>query len=188
MKIIPEFPNYRIYENGKIESNFKFKTNIPCDTWREVKPILDKGIGYLIVTLCDGKGKRKNKRVHRLLAQAYIPNPENKAHINHIDGNKQNNCLSNLEWNTPKENTKHAIRTGLCDQRRKAQEVAIVQMDLIGNPIQEHVSLHEAGRSTGIAWQNISKVCRGLRNTAGGFKWEYKKRSETIPNGSTLQA
>lgn len=174
MKIIPEFPNYRIYENGKIESNFKFKTNIPCDVWREVKPILDESCGYYIVTLCSGKGVRKNKRVHRLLCEAFLPNPEGKKHVNHKNGNKLDISLDNLEWATEKENAQHAVLTGLCDQRRKDQEVAIEQLDLLGNHIRTFDSLHEAGRQTNIAWQNISKVCRNLRNTAGGFKWQYK--------------
>ena len=109
MKLIEAFPNYRIHENGLIESNFKFKTNIPCDVWREVKPIYDKTCGYMIVTLCSGTGIRKNKRVHRLLCEAFLPNPEQKAHINHKDGNKLNNSLHNLEWATPKENAIHAV-------------------------------------------------------------------------------
>ena len=174
MKIIPEFPNYRIHENGKIESNFKYKTNIPCDIWREIKPIYDKSCGYLIVTLCSGTGKRKNKRVHRLLCESFLPNPENKKHVNHKNGNKLDIRLVNLEWSTEKENARHAVDTGLCDERRMKQEVKINQLDLLGNFLVTHDSLHEAGRNTNIAWQNISKVCRGLRKSAGGFKWEYK--------------
>lgn len=173
-KVIPEFPNYKITDTGIVYSNFQFKTNKPCDTWREVKQIYDKSCGYMIVTLCSGTGIRKNKRVHRLLCEAFLPNPMNKPHVNHIDGDKLNNSLTNLEWNTSKENAQHAIRTGLCDERRKAQEVVIIQLDLLGGFVAEHVSFHEAGRTTGVAWQNIHKVCKGLRKTAGGFRWEYK--------------
>lgn len=180
MKLIKDFPNYRIYPNGIIESNFKYKTNIPCNTWREVKQVYDKSCGYMIVTLCSGSGVRKNKRVHRLLCEAYLPNPTKRTQVNHIDGNKLNNTLTNLEWVTPQENARHAVNTGLCDKRRQAQEVAIIQLDMEYNLVAEHVSLHEAGRNTGIAWQNISKVCRGIRKSAGNFRWEYKKSSETI--------
>lgn len=171
--IINDFPNYRINKEGVIESNYKFKTNIPCDTWREVKQTYDKSCGYMIVTLVRD-GVKKNKRVHRLLCEAYLPNPLNKKHVNHKDGNKLNNSLDNLEWVTPKENAQHAVRIGLCDKRRKAQETKVNQLDLVGNFITTHVSLHEAERITGVTWQNISKVCRGLRKTAGGYKWEYK--------------
>ena len=173
-QIITDYPAYKITDKGEIYSLFKYKTSIISDEWRLVQPVYDKSCGYLIVTLCDGNGKRQNKRVHRLLMEAFVPNPENKAHVNHKDGNKLNNCLSNLEWATPSENARHAANTGLCDERRKAQEVAIIQMDTDFNKVAEHVSLHQAGRDTGIAWQNISKVVRGLRHTAGGYRWKYK--------------
>ena len=170
---IQGFPNYRINKQGQVFSNYKYKTNIPCDTWREVKPVLDKGVGYYLVTLSN-QGKKSNKHIHRLLATHFIPNPLNKKQVNHIDGNKQNNDLNNLEWVTPQENARHAVDTGLCDDRRQKQEVAILQYDLKGNFVAEHVSIHEAGRTTGIAWQNISKVVRGVRPRAGGYTWKYK--------------
>lgn len=174
LRNIPEFPNYHITQDGRVLSCYLPKTNIPSNTWIELTQIYDKSCGYMIVTLCH-QGLRKNKRVHRLLCEAFLPNPENKAHVNHIDGNKLNNCLSNLEWATPKENNAHAIATGLCDTRRKAQEVAILQYESDGVTfVAEHVSLHEAGRSTGIAYQNISKVVRGIRPRAGGYCWKYK--------------
>lgn len=171
-KIINDFPNYKINNLGQVFSNYKYKTAIPCNTWREVKPVLDKGTGYYLVTLVNN-GVRKNQYIHRLLAQNFIPNSLNKPQVNHIDGNKQNNALSNLEWVTAKENSRHAVDIGLCDERRKKQEVAIIQYDLQGNTVAEHVSIHEAGRTTGIAWQNISKVVRGIRKTAGGYHWSY---------------
>lgn len=173
MKTIENFPNYVIDVNGNVYSRYKFKTSIVCDEWRAVKPVLDKGVGYFIVTLVH-EGIRKNQFIHRLLAQNYIPNPLNKAQVNHIDGNKQNNALSNLEWVTPKENAQHAVRIGLCDTRTLNQSVGVIQMNLDGSFNAKYMSLHEAERSTGIAWQNISKVVRGLRKTAGGFSWKYE--------------
>ena len=68
--------------------------------------------GYEMVMLCRNY-KTFNASVHRLVAQAFIPNPKNKPHINHIDGNKANNNIENLEWCTPSENMMHAYRTGL---------------------------------------------------------------------------
>ena len=64
--------------------------------------------GYLRVDLYDSTGKKKHYKVHRLVAEAFIPNPENKPQINHIDGNTQNNSITNLEWCTSSENMNHA--------------------------------------------------------------------------------
>lgn len=68
--------------------------------------------GYRLVTLRTDN-KSKHYQIHRLVAEAFIPNPDNKPMVNHIDGNPSNNCLENLEWCTAKENAEHAIRTGL---------------------------------------------------------------------------
>jgi hypothetical protein len=62
-------------------------------------------------------GRRITKQIHRLVAETYLPNPENKPQVNHRDGNKDNNWLGNLEWNTPLENVEHSIRTGLRDTK-----------------------------------------------------------------------
>lgn len=172
-KQIRDYPNYRINVLGEIQTCVERGSNRPTDTWRTLKQIYDKSCGYMIVTLCK-EGVKKNKRVHRLLCEAFLPNPDNKAQINHIDGNKLNNSLNNLEWNTPKENAQHAVRTGLCDNRRKDQEVAVLQYDLEGNYLAEYASIHQASRDTGVAYQNIYKVCQGLRNHAGKFVWTYK--------------
>ena len=172
-KIIPEFPNYRVWENGLVESCYKFKTGKVVDEWRTVKPVLDKGTGYYLVTLCH-EGTRKNKRVHRLMAEAFIPNPENKPHVNHLDGVKTNNVLSNFEWSTVLENTNHAISLGL-SKPGEATSITVLQLDKETRAvIAEFPSLHEAGRVTSTQWQNIWKVCDGRRKSAGGYAWEYK--------------
>lgn len=93
--------NYGISDNGEVRND---KTN----------KILSQRTqqGYKHVTLSISK-KSKSFRVHRLVAIAYIPNPENKPCVNHIDGCRSNNLVSNLEWCTPAENTNHAVEIGL---------------------------------------------------------------------------
>jgi hypothetical protein len=70
------------------------------------------GIGYAIVHLCDGE-RRDTRYVHRIVAEAFLPNPEHKPQVNHIDGDKRNNVLTNLEWATKFENMHHALANGL---------------------------------------------------------------------------
>lgn len=173
-QLIPDFPEYKINENGEVFSKYKFKTNIVTNDWRPVKQVLDKKIGYYLVTLVNAETKvRKNQFIHRLLAQAFIPNPLTKPHVNHIDGNKQNNCIPNLEWNTCKENSQHAVSLGLTTFTHCEKEVS--QIDLLtGCVIRDFKSLQEAETITGVARQNISKVVRGLRTKAGNFGWKYK--------------
>ena len=105
-KKIKGYENYLISDYGRV-FNFKFK--------KFLKPGKDRG-GYLFVGLWKN-GVRKNHKIHRLVANAYIVNPENKRTINHIDGIKANNLVENLEWSTQKENVHHAVNAGLKDDK-----------------------------------------------------------------------
>lgn len=102
MKQIPDFPNYSITQDGQVWSH---RRN------RFLKPVVNSS-GYFYHNLRSG-GKATNKYIHKLIAEAFIPNPEGKPCVNHIDGNKLNNNVSNLEWCTHAENHQHAARTGL---------------------------------------------------------------------------
>jgi len=167
---------YKITEDGRVFSRYKKKTNIIGAKWVELSPVLDKGVGYYLFTLVHPVTKvRKNAFLHRLLAIHFISNPLGKSQVNHKDGNKTNNLLHNLEWVTPKENTHHAIRMGLSNPSI-ANSKSIKQISLeTGECVQTYKSAREAHKVTGIAYQNISKVLRGLRKSAGGFYWEFKK-------------
>lgn len=174
-KIIADYPAYKITTDGRVLTCFKPKTSIITNEWRELKQVYDKSCGYMIVTLCKGNNQgRQNKRVHRLMMEAFKPNPNNYPHINHIDGNKLNNSLENLEWCTSKHNNQHAIAIGLRTPKIQTSNKAVIQMDLDGNDLAEFISLHQVTEVTGIAWQNVYKVCNGKRKTAGGFRWRYK--------------
>ncbi len=110
MKEIEDFEGYFADEEGNIWGNRKCMTNLNREL-RQLKPALSEK-GYPYVVLCIN-GKRYTKRVHRLVALAFIPNPENKATVNHINGIKTDNRPCNLEWATIQENTQHAFDTGL---------------------------------------------------------------------------
>lgn len=124
------------------------------------------GEGYYSVTLKNRAGKRKTFKVHRLVAQAFIPNPDDKATVHHIDKDKLNNKVSNLEWRTHKE--QRAIHFKI-----KKTEVPVVQMDLEDEVIQVWHSQQAAAKVLGIPRTNINKCCNGKRKTAGGYKWRY---------------
>jgi hypothetical protein len=90
--VIEGFEDYVIYENGDIISFKRYKEG------KKIKPELNKSNGYLMICLRTKDGARFNNTIHRLLAKAFIPNPDNKPCIDHIDRNRQNNELSNLRW------------------------------------------------------------------------------------------
>lgn len=159
---------YEISDNGEIKSLIKN---------RLLKPCIHKK-GYLVVTLTKGNA-HKHYYVHRLVAAAFIPNIDNKEQVNHIDGNKHNNCVENLEWCNDAENRMHAYKNGL----RKMEELIEVEMVSIdGNFIDKFPSISEASRRTGINIGNISRCCNGGCKTAGGYIF---KRSE-VRNDSRL--
>ena len=180
--IIPEFPNYKINKEGTVFSKRKgyreYKNGpwIAEKNWQPLKQVLDKKTGYYLVSMIhykeDGTRIKKNQFIHRLLGRGFIPNPDNKAHINHIDGNKTNNSLDNLEWATEKENSQHAVDTGLTTYTHCEKPISQYTDDW--DFIATFKSSREASKATNVAFQNISKVLRGIRPRAGGFRWKYK--------------
>jgi len=104
-KTVEDFPNYRISSEGNLISLFYGK---------ETLRVPSKNKGYLQAVMCGGVLQdRKYCSIHRLVAEAFIPNPDSLPEVNHIDGNKWNNTVENLEWVTEKQNSEHACRTGL---------------------------------------------------------------------------
>lgn len=157
---------------------------------------------YLKVILCKNNIKR-NLMIHRLVAETFISNPENKVTVNHIDGNKHNNCVDNLEWNSYSENIKHAYKLGLNYGSDKMKgrtgkfcktSKAVYQIDKTTNKIlNEYYSLRETEKATGIKAQSIINCCKRkikhkkngqkwLPKTAGGFIWRYKEEYDREMN------
>lgn len=106
-----EWRDIERYEGHYQISNYSRIKSFKNDKITILKPLIDKN-GYLQIVFSKN-GQHKWFKLHRLVAQAFIPNPENKPQVNHIDGNKMNNHVSNLEWVSQSENNNHAVNTGL---------------------------------------------------------------------------
>ena len=148
------YNQYILYADGRL---FSKKTN------KFLTPQNRRGyLGYKI--------NNKYYLVHRLVAQAFIPNPQNKPQVNHIDEDKENNRVENLEWVTAKENANHGTRNIRCSQSKYKKVVC--SNGVVYN------SMLEAGAKLGILPQHISRVCRGLRKTTGGYSFKYLEVKE----------
>lgn len=137
------------------------------------------GNGYHHVCLCK-HGQMKDSLVHRLVAEAFIPNPSNFPAINHKDENPANNAVDNLEWCTLKYNQNYGTCRAKISAKLKGKFVngpsskAVIQYDKSGNFVSEWPSAREAERQTGFSCRHISKCCLGKRRSAYGYIWRFK--------------
>lgn len=175
---IQGFP-YLISKQGDV---YSIKSN------RFLKPYLSTR-GYKIICL-ETKGKRKRLFLHRLIAEAFIPNPDNKPYIDHINCIKTDNRIENLRWVTSKENSnnpltiqhmKASAKYGEDNPRTmtgkfgKLNPRSRVIIQLKGNNVvREYECARQAMRETGIDCCSITNCCRGKRKRAGGYYWKYK--------------
>jgi len=160
-KPIKGYKHYFINQKGEVLSKIKGKPLI-------LKQRINKH-GYVQINLRKDT-KVTTHQVHRLVAEAFIPNPENKLTVNHINGDKTDNRVENLEWNTYSENINHAYKVL---KRPQYEQKQVQQIDKNNNIIKIWDGIREAGRELGIKHNSISLVCQNKRKTAGGFNWSY---------------
>ena len=132
------------------------------------------GNEYHIASLCKNSTE-KNYYIHKLVAEAFIPNPNNYRYVNHKDENKHNNCVDNLEWCTAQYNATYNdihIKKGL-KYRNNKQSKKIYQLDEEENVIKLFPSISEASRQLGVSDQAISDCLRGIQKHSAGYKWKY---------------
>lgn len=160
--------NVRGYEGTYLVSTYGRVLSAPRNgtksEWHIMSPHYVRG--YIQYELSKNNATRAIK-AHRIVAEAFLPNPENKREINHIDGDKHNNSLDNLEWVTPSENHLHAsyvLKKGI---RR------VNQLSRDGKLLNIWSSIKEAGKALNICSGDISRAAAGKRQTAGGYKWRY---------------
>ena len=168
------------FEGGYQVSNFgnvkSLSRVVPCKggtrktSERLCNPSYDKD-GYRFVSL-SFNGKRKNSRLHRIVAEAFIPNTNNLPQVNHKDGNKNNNCSENLEWCTSQENIVHSLRTGL----KKIHSVN--QFSLDGVLIKKWDTITKASIELGIKRKHIERCLFGGSKTCHGYIFSYCENVE----------
>ena len=129
--------------------------------------------GYLYVNLCKQRVV-SNKRIHRLVAQAFIPNPENKPQVNLIDEYKTSNMVSNLEWSTAKENTNHGTHN---ERVSKTLSIPIIATNIKTGESKEFYGSRECARQLGLTHGNITSVLKGRYKQTGGYTFKYKEES-----------
>lgn len=156
---------YQVSDQGRVRS-------LPNQTNKTIRILKPQTLptGYLYVILCKD-GKVKHYYIHRLVAQAFIPNddPEHKTQCNHKSEEKWLNTVENLEWVSAKENSNWGTGKERSHQKRRKQ---IKQMDLENNVIKIWSSIYEAGQN-GFNIGSISSCCLGKRKTANGYRWKY---------------
>ena len=192
---------YQVSNTGKVKSLERMKWNgkgyqkIP----EKILEGVDDGHGYLHVNLCKD-GKETSCKVHRLIAQAFLPNPNNLPEVNHKDEDKTNNCVENLEWCSRSYNINYGTRNKKASEKLKGKKHSEEHIKKISEKLkgrkqsEEHIkkrskpvfsvdkesglimwwqSVIEASRQTNINQGSIAKCCQGKRKSAGGHIFFY---------------
>ena len=170
---------YQVSNTGKVRSLQRTLSSGCCGIGRTIKELVLRPYtdhhGYLRLQLSKNS-KTKKFLVHRLVAEAFIPNPNGYRCVNHKDETHTNNSVENLEWCTHKYNSNY----GTIKERKRAKQLnhpsiskRVEQLDKKGNHIAFFPSVHEAERFYNIKGNDVFQCCRGLRKTAKGFIWKY---------------
>ena len=176
-KKIDGYENYQVSNFGRVRSDYTY------GRWGKVmrkSPMIlrqdQTKDGYLRVTLCKGH-TQKHFAVHRLVAMAFIPNPNNLPEINHRDENSENNFVKNLEWCSRSYNANFGTlrqRESEWGTNHPKKSKPVIQMNQDGYFVAEYPSINEAVRQTNISERGIGRCCKGKAQTSGGYKWKYK--------------
>lgn len=157
--------NYSVSSIGEVRNDLRGNA---------LRPTTQQGYKHTTIVI---NGKPKRFRVHRLVAEAFIENPLNKPYVNHMNGDRGDNRVKNLEWVTPQENTIHAWETGLAQSAVKRK---VIQYSLKGGLVAEYESITEAAEKTNSLAEKITMSCQGLRQTHNLFQWRYENDIQDI--------
>lgn len=166
-KKVEGFPNYSVSNLGRVRNNQTNRILIGSDCGKGYKI----GKGYSSVRLVN-ESEVRHMKIHRLVALAFVPNPEGKPFVNHIDGNTHNNDVSNLEWVTNQENIRHSFdvlgrRRFFGNDNHRARKVIRLEDGKV------YECMKWAAEDNNISRGNLTSACRGILKTSGGFHWAY---------------
>lgn len=184
-RYVPGFEGiYLISNRGRIQSLPRNFSDTIGRQWkvkgRALRTKTDKN-GYVKITLCKNL-TLITKTVHRLVALAFIPNPLNLKEVNHIDGDKSNNCNYNLEWSSRSGNIKHAFDKGLKKPSqpysitpliKHSSSKPIYQLDKDGGIIKEWTSAFRCAKELNIIGTNITACLKGKQTHVKGYRFKY---------------
>ena len=164
---------YQVSNKGRVKSVERKVWDSGKQSYNTIKERILKpgkdGYGYLKVDLCK-YGQPRSITVHRLVATAFLDNPKNLPQINHIDENKENNCVNNLEWCTSKYNNNHGTRT---ERAAKTISKPVLAISKDKKSYLYFNSIMDAERLGGFNHSSISLCCRGERKTHKGYTWSF---------------
>lgn len=176
-KTIEGYPEYQVSNMGRVKAINWHRGNKE----KEIKPYTTHK-GYLRLRLCKN-GKSKQFQIHRLVAQAFIPNPENKPYIDHINTDRTDNRVENLRWVTNKENCNNPIsKINYSIGNKGKTAVSILQFTKEWEFVKKWDSMSDAEQELGIK-SRLSEYCGNKygRKTCGGYIWQYADDYERIP-------
>lgn len=156
-----------------IQRRTRWGTTADYSVEGKILKILSSSYNACYVHLFDMNGKSTNHKVHRLVAQAFIPNPNNLSDVNHKDENRKNNNVENLEWMSHVDNCNYGTRN---ERSKTKRSKPVQQLDADENVVAEYPSTIEAERVTGTSRYQIRMCCNGKYKTAGGYRWKFKEQ------------
>ena len=162
---VKEYSNYEVNQFGEIRHKIRKKV---------LKPRSNNG-GYQYVNF-KINGKNINFAVHRIVANAFIPNPKGYTEVNHKDYDKTNNCVDNLEWIDSSQNKRHAY---LKDENKNSRGKAVIQRSKDGTYIKTFETISKAAKEMNCSIAAISHCCLGRTKTSQGFLWSFVEGSTT---------
>ena len=160
---------YQVSDQGRVKS-LERKDSLGRTIKERILKPCDNGRGYLYISLSGGTVEHKRHYIHRLVGEAFVPNPLEVEDVNHKDENPSNNHASNLEWVTHKENCNFGTRN---ERIAKTNSKPVAQYTKDGAFIKAWASAAEVKRQFGFNHSNIIQVAKGNRKTACGFIWRY---------------